>query len=189
MRADEERRRELAEHRLKLGSRSSRAYRLDDPDIAASLSGSLLHKLQAAGISDITKLEEADILALGLSEEELNELLNAIYLAKYLQASPALMRFLKETGQNPLTLWKLKYDDVNAMDLSDKLKEELFKHVLTQQRSFVANVEIPTARNIILKGWRDENLAFMPRHDARLVTKDFAAKEELNTYIDLLRAG
>ena len=182
-------RRQEVDHKLTLGSRGGPAYNLDDPDIAGSLSGSLLDKLRAAGITDISMLEEKDILALGLSEDELNELLDAIYLAKYLKASPKLVKFLKDTGQDPLTLWQLNYQDVNKMDLPDKLKKELFGHVLGQQTSFVSNLEIPTSRNIILKGWKDENLAFCARHDAKLVTKNFQAKEELNDYIEKLRAG
>ena len=182
-------RRQEVEHKLTLGSRGGPAYNLDDPDIAGTLSGSLLDKLRAAGITDISMLEEKDILALGLTEDELNNLLDAIYMAKYLKASPQMVKFLNSICQDPLKLWKLNYQDVNNFGLTDQLKEELFGHVLNQQASFVANVEIPTSRKIILKGWKDENLAFTPRHDAKLVTENFQAKEELISYIDKLRAG
>ncbi|XP_063685319.1 uncharacterized protein LOC134819322 isoform X4 [Bolinopsis microptera] len=188
LKEEEHLRRLEVDHKLTLGSRGGPAYNLDDPDVAGCLSGSLLAKLKAAGITDISMLEEKDILALGLNEEELNQLLDAIYMAKYLKASPRLAKFLKDTGYNPLELWKLNYQDVNKMALPEKLKKELFGHVLGQQTSFVANLEIPTSRNIILKGWKDENLAFTARHDAKLVTKNFHAKEELTDYIDKLRA-
>ena len=141
------------------------------------------------GVTDITELTEEQILALGLNEVELNELLDAIYLAKYLKASPALMAMLRSQNINPLTLWKMNYDEVNSLEISEPLKKELFGHVMSQQNSFVANVEIPSARRIIIKGWKDENLAFLPRHDVKLVTKDHEAKEELNEYIIKLRAG
>jgi len=189
LREEEEKRKLEAEHRLTLGSRGGPGYSLDDPDIAACLTAPLLAKLRANGVTDLTTLDEEQIRALKLTDEEQHELLGAIYLAKYLRASPALMLYLKKSGISPLTLWKLNYNDVEAMELNASLKKELFGHVMEQKNSFVANVEIPTTRQIILKGWKDENLAFLPVHDARLVTKDFAAKEELNDYIDQLRAG
>ena len=162
-------------------------YSLDN--LKDILSASLLDKLRKMGVTDITELTEEQILALGLNEVELNELIDAIYLAKYLKASPALMAMLKNQNINPLTLWKMNYNEVNALEISEPLKKELFGHVMSQQNSFVANVEIPTSRKIIMKGWKDENLAFLARHDAKLVTKDNEAKEELNAYIVKLRAG
>lgn len=189
LKQEEMNRKQELDHSLRLGSRGGPAYNLDDPDVAGALSGSLLDKLRAAGIMDISMMEEKDILALGLSEDELNELLDAIYMAKYLKASPKLAKFLKSVNQNPLTLWKLNYNDVNKMELSDELKKELFGHVLDQQTSFIANLEMSTSRKIIMKGWKDENLAFLPQHDAELVTENFEARKELLEYIEKLRAG
>ena len=189
LKEEEMQRKQEMDHRLSLGSRGGPSYKLDDPNVAASMSGSLLAKLRAAGITDLSNLDEKAILALNLSEEELNELLGAVYLAKYLKASPGLCKALKKLGQDPLTLWKLQYQDVQNLDLSEDLKKELFGHVLEQRNSFVANVEIPTSRKIILKGWKDENLAFLQRHEYDLVTKDFESKRKLTSYIDKLRAG
>ena len=190
MRKEEERmRKDDKDHSLPLGLRGGPSYSLDDPNIAALLSASISSKLTAAGITDICTLDEQAILSLNLSNKELDELLRAIYLAKYLKASPELCRALKEMGQDPLSLWKLEYLDVQNMDISEALKKELFGLVLEQRNSFVANVETPTSKKIILKGWKDENLAFLQKHEYKPVTRDFESKKELTKYIDKLRAG